>query len=168
MKTRTKRLFAILCGMAILCGSVGLGAKAEEAVEVQVVDEYREPAGENVGHGVNDISGNPSARAATLTNCRAGISVSANGVRGVIKTGSTVTASEIGIKNIRVEKYVNGRWTLVGSHPGGYTTNDDAYVVDVWTDSAEKGVQYRITCTHYAILDGVRRELNNATDGVSY
>ena len=169
MRGKAKKLVAVLCGVVMLCNSgMGMVAHAEEAVEASLAAEYHEPEGENVGHGIYDIPDLSGARAATLANCSIGISVSANGVRGSIKTGATVQASEIGIKNITVEKYVNGAWTLVGNAPSGYRTNTNACAMDVWTDSAQKGVLYRITCTHYAILNGVRHELYNETEGVSY
>lgn len=169
MKAKGNRLLAVLCGVVMLCNSgMGLVAHAEEIVEARVVSEYQEPEGDNVAHGLYDIPDIGGARAATLANCSIGISVNANGVRGSIRTGSTVKASEIGISNIRVEKYVNGSWTLVGTAPGGSVKNDDVCAMDVSTNYAEKGVEYRISCTHYAILEGVRHEINNVTGGVSY
>lgn len=169
MKARMKKLLAVLCGAAMLCNSgMGLTAHAEEIVRANIVSEYHEPEGKNVAHGIYDIPDISGAKAAMLTGCTIGVSVNANGVRGSIKTGSTVQASEIGIKDIKVEKYVDGTWTLVGSHPGGSIKNDNACVMDVSTSSAQKGVLYRISCTHYAILEGVRHELYNVTDGVSY
>lgn len=168
MKARGKRLFAVLCAVVMMCGSVGMAVSAEEKVEKLIVSGYRELTGDNIGHGIYDISDNSGAKAAMLTNCSIGISVSASGVEGSIKTGSTVTASKIGVKNIRVEKLVDGKWTLVGTHSGDYTTNDNAHGMNVYTSSAQKGVQYRISCTHYAVLDGVTRELYNVTNGVSY
>lgn len=169
MKGKMKRLLAVLCGIIMICNSgMGMVAHAKENVETLIVSEYRELTGTNVGHGIYDIPDTLGEKAATLTGCSIGISVNANGVEGSIHTGSTVKASKIGIENIRVEKYVNGEWTLVGTHSGGYTTNDDVYGMNIATSSAQKGVQYRISCTHYAILNGVRHELFNVTNGVSY
>lgn len=168
MKANAKRLFAALCGVIMLCSnSMGVLAHEEEIV-VREVNEYHEPAGDNVAHGIYDIGVSVGQRAATLANCSIGVSVEPSGVIGSIKTGSTVMASEIGIKNITVDKYVNGAWTTVASHPGGSKKNDNAYVVEVTTSSAQKGVEYRITCTHYAVLNGVTHELYNETDGVKY
>lgn len=169
MKRKAKKLAAVLCGVVMLCNSgMGMVAHAEEVVEASLAAEYHEPEGENVGYGLYDIPDITGARAAMLANCSIGISVNANGVKGSIKTGSTVQASEIGIKNITVEKYVDGAWTLVASHPGGTKYNTNACAMDVSTGAAQKGVLYRITCTHYAILNGVRHELYNETGGVSY
>lgn len=167
MRIKVKRLVAVLCGIVMLCNSgMGLIAHAEEIVRANLVDEYHEPVGANVEHGIYDIP--DGARAATLTGCTIGISVNANGVRGSIKTGSTVQASEIGIKNIVVEKLVDGKWKPLGDPQSGYRLNNDVCAMDVYTNSAEKGVQYRITCTHYAVLEGKMHELYNETKGVSY
>lgn len=169
MRARGKKLFAVLCGVMMMCSSaMGMIVHAEENTEELTVSEYRELTGDNIGHGIYDLPDDMDAKAAMLANCSIGISVSAGGVEGSIKTGSTVTASKIGVKNIRVEKLVGGNWILVASHSGGYTTNDNAYGANVSTGSAQKGVQYRISCTHYAVLNGVTHELNNVTDGVSY
>lgn len=169
MKVKMKRLLAVLCGVIMICNSgMGMVAYAQENVETLILGPYQELTGDNIGHGIYDIRGNGGEKAATLTDCTIGISVNASGVKGSITTGSTVTASKIGVENIKVEKYVNGAWTLVGTNSGGYTTNDNDYAINVWTNSAQKGVQYRISCTHYAILNGVRHELNNVTNGVSY
>lgn len=169
MKANAKRLLAVLCGVMMLCSNgMGVLAHEEEIVEAWEVSEYQELTGDNVAHGVYDIPDMSEARAAMLSGCSIGISVNANGVKGSIKTGSTVKASEIGIKDIKMEKYVNGKWTLVGSSAGGSTTNDTSYAMNVSTTAAQKGVQYRISCTHYAVLEGVKHELYNVTDGVSY
>lgn len=169
MKKKVKRLLAVLCGVVMVCNSgMGLVSHAQEILKVRVVDEYQEPVGANVEHGIYDIPDISGARAATLTGCTIGISVSEEGVRGSIKTGSTVQASEIGIRDIRLEKYEDGKWVLVGTHPGGSRNNDNAYAMSVSTSSAEKGVQYRLSCYHYAILEGVRHEVFNQTKGVVY
>lgn len=169
MKVKVKRFLAALCGVIMICNSgMGLVVHAQENVETLIISPYRELTGNNIGHGIYDIPDNRGEKAATLTDCTIGISVNANGVVGSITTGSTVTASKIGVENIRVEKYVDGKWTLVGSHSGDYTTNYNYHAMTVSTSSAQKGVQYRISCTHYAILNGVRHELNNVTNGVSY
>lgn len=169
MNAKMKRLLAVLCGIVILCNSgMGLVVHAQEEIETLIVGAYQELISEYTEHGIYDIPDIRDERAATLTGCSIGISIGADGVKGSIATGSTVTASEIGVENIRVEKYVNGKWTLVGSHSGGYVTNDNNYGMDVYTSSAQKGVQYRISCTHYAILNGVRHELFNVTNGISY
>ncbi len=169
MKTKMKRLLSVLCGVIILCNSgIGIIAHAQENVETLILSEYQELTGDNIGHGIYDIPDMRGEKAATLTDCTIGISVSASGVKGSITTGSTVTASKIGVENIRIEKYVGGAWILVGSHSGGYTTNNIDYAANVSTSSAEKGVLYRISCTHYAYLNGVRHELNNVTNGVKY
>ena len=169
MKVKMKRLLAVLCGVIMICNSgMGIIAHAQENVETLIVGPYRELTGNNVGHGIYDIPDSRGEKAAILTGCTIGISVDSSGVQGSITTGSTVTASKIGVENIKVEKYVNGNWTLVGSHSGDYTTNSNSHGMNVYTSSAQKGVLYRISCTHYAYLNGVRHELNNVTDGVSY
>lgn len=169
MKAKMKRLLAGICSIIMLCNSgMGIVVHAEENIETLKISEYYELIGDNIGHGIYDIRSNREEKAATLTDCTIGISVDASGVQGSITTGSTVTASKIGVENIKVEKYVNGNWKLVATGSGGYTTNDNYYAINVSTSSAEKNVLYRISCIHYAYLNGVRHELNNVTNGVKY
>ncbi len=169
MNVKMKRVLVIICGIIMICTN---GAKmttcAKEYTDTVMVSAYQELRGDNIGHGIYDIPQMTGIKAATLTGCTIGISVDANGVKGSISTGSTVTASKIGVEDIVIEKYVDGKWTLVGTSNGGYTTNDNDYGINVSTRSAQKGVKYRISCTHYAILNGVRHELFNVTNGVSY
>ena len=169
MKVKMKKLLAILCGVKMVYNSgIGMIVHAEENIEILTISGYQELTGDNIGHGIFDIPGNIGEKAATLTDCTLAISVNANGVIGSMTTGSTVTASKIGVENVKVEKYVDGKWTLVGSSTGGYTTNNNYYAATVTTSSAEKNVLYRVSCTHYAYLNGVRHELNNVTNGVKY
>lgn len=168
MKATMKRFLTVLCGVIMICNcSMGIVAHAQEKVEKLIISEYHKLTGDNIGHGIYDIYSN-GEKAATLNDCTIGITVDASGVQGSITTGSTVTASKIGVENIKVEKYVNGNWTLVATGSGGYTTNDNYYAINVSTSSAQPNVYYRIRCTHYAYLNGVRHELNNVTDGVKY
>ena len=169
MKVKVKKLLAILCGVIMVYNScIGMIVHAEENIEILTISGYQELTGDYIGHGIFDIPGNIGEKAATLTDCTLAISVNANGVIGSMTTGSTVTASKIGVENVKVEKYVDGKWTLVGSSTGGYTTNNNYYAATVTTSSAEKNVLYRVSCTHYAYLNGVRHELNNVTNGVKY
>lgn len=169
MKVNKKRLLAILCGIIMVCNSgMGTVAHAQENAETLMVGPYQELTGDNIGHGIYDIPDSRGEKAAILRGCSIGISVGSDGVKGSIATGSTVIASKIGAENIKIEKYVDGKWTLVGSHSGDYTTNSNSHGMNVYTGSAEPNVYYRISCTHYAYLNGVRHELNNVTNGVKY
>lgn len=169
MNVKMKRLTVIICGIIMICtNSAKMTTCAKEYTDTVMVSAYQELRGDNIGQGIYDIPQMTGIKAATLTGCTIGISVDANGVKGSINTGSTVMASKIGVEDIRVEKYVNGKWTLVGTNSGGYATNDDLYGINISTSSAQKGVQYRISCVHYANLNGVRHELFNVTNGVSY
>lgn len=103
MKVINKRLLAVLCGVIMICNSgMGIVAHAQENMETLIWGPYRELTGDNIGHGIYDIPDNSGEKAATLTSCTIGISVNASGVKGSITTGSTVTASKIGVENAAV------------------------------------------------------------------
>ena len=169
MKTKMKGLLAVLCGVVMLCnGGRGMVVHAQENENTLISGEYRELTEGNIAYGIYDIPDCGGARAATLTNCSIALSVGPDGIQGSLHTGSTVTASKIGIENVRLEKYVNGKWVLVASDAGGYKTNSNTHGYYVAMNSAETGVYYRLSGTHYAYLNGVRHALNNGTDGVKY
>lgn len=169
MKRKAKKWLAVLCGVVLLCSSeMGMVAYAQENEGMITLGEYEELNGDNIGYGIYDISDGRGVRAAILNDCTLGITVNANGVKASVTTGSTVKASKIGVRNVVIEKYVNGKWEFVASHPGGYTTNNNYYVASISTGSANKGVLYRISCTHYAVLEGREHSLDNVTDGVKY
>lgn len=169
MKTKMKSLLAVLGGIIMLCnGGMGMVVHAQENENMLIVSEYQELTEDNIAYGIYDISDCGRERAVMLANCSIALSVGPYGIKGSVHTGSTIIASKIGVENIRLEKYVNGKWVLVAYDAGGYTTNNNAYGINVSMNSAEYGVDYRLTGTHYAYLNGVRHELNNGTNGVRY
>lgn len=174
MKVNVKKLLAVLCGVVMLFNSgMGIVAHAqevpEEDVELLIASEYEELTGDNVGHGIYDIPGDGGgAKAAMMTDCTIGISIWSDGVKASISTGSTVPSTEMGILDIRLEKYVNGDWVWIGRHPGGSVNNTNAMGMNVSSPTAEKGVYYRLSCTHYALINGIRRKLKNVTNGIKY
>ncbi len=164
MKQKIKKILVVLYGIAILSGNMQMVAHAQELMPV-TVSEYVELTGDNVEYGIYNQEGNPNVRAGTLGVCRLGKSVSTSGVVASIETTATATASKIGVRDVVFEKYIgNGEWEEVASHPGGYVTNSKDYDATFRTSSAQEGVTYRVTCVHYAVIDGVEYTLYNTTN----
>lgn len=164
MKQKIKKVLVVLYGVALLSGNIQMIAHAQELMPV-TVSEYVELTGDNVEYGIYNQEGNPNVRAGTLEFCKIGKSVSTNGVVATITTSATATASKIGVRDVVFEKYIgNGEWEKVASHPGSYVTNSKDYGATFKTSSAQEGVTYRVSCTHYAVIDGVEYTLYNSTN----
>lgn len=164
MKQKIKKILVVLYSAAILSGNMQMVAHAQELVPV-TVSEYVELTGDNVEYGIYNQEGNPNVRAASLDACKIGKGTSGSTLIASVETSATATASKIGVRNVVFEKYIgNGEWEEVASHPGGYTTNATHYNASFKISPIQEGVIYRVTCTHYAVINGVEHTLYNSTN----
>ncbi len=164
MKQKIKKILVVLYGAAILSGNMQMVAHAQELVPV-TVGEYVELTGDNVEYGIYNQEGNPNVRAETLGACKIGKDITGNSVIASIETTATATASKIGVRDVVFEKYIgNGEWEEVSSHPGGYTRNNNRYGASFTMSPIQEGVIYRVTCVHYAVINGVEYTLYNTTN----
>ena len=94
-----------------------------------------------------------AAVSASLSACSFGISARSDGVGLTLSTTATVTASEIGVKDIVIQEKTLFGWRDI-SVDKQYTSNSDVYSGGVVLTSADKGKTYRAHGTHYAIING--------------
>ncbi len=164
MKQKIKKILVVLYSIAILSGNMQMVAHAQELVPV-TVGEYVELTGDDVEYGIYNQEGNPNVRAASLGVCKIGKGTSGNSLIASVETSATATASKIGVRDVVFEKYIgNGEWEEVTSHPGGYTTNAKHYSASFTASPTQEGVIYRVTCVHYAVINGVEHTLYNSTN----
>lgn len=169
MKKGLKKTLIVLCSIVLFSSnSIGLVAHAEGKEDELTIREYQEPSGENIAAGIHNREGNSGARAAMLDGCVIYVTVSESGVVASISTGATEVAKEIGVRDIKVQKKINGIWVTLVEHSGLHDYNDTDFAVDVTTGYAEKGAYYRVSCTHYAILSDGLHEIFNETKGICY
>lgn len=155
------RLFGslgIIAGM--LFGGINVSA-AEEGIVDLPVDEIQivSPSEEK------NIS---TTATASLAGCNLGIGIASNGVEITFATSSTESASEIGVKNVVLqEKQPGGGWKSIpiSNH---YARGTDDYFGGVVYTGAQKGRTYKVSCTHYAIIDGHEYTLNSQTGELVY
>lgn len=76
------------------------------------------------------------------------------GIHMEISTGTVGDASVLGVKDIKIMKKVWYGWKTVAVSSGGEAYNNSMMGVDIFYDNAEKDETYRVTCTHYADVDG--------------
>ncbi len=169
MKKGLKKVLIVLCSMVLFSSNnMGMIAHAEGKEDELTIEEYRELTGENITAGIYNTEGNSGAKAAMLDDCSIYVTVSESGVVASIITGATEVAKEIGIRDIKVQKKINGIWVTLVEHSGLHDYNDTDFGATVTTGYAEKGAYYRVSCTHYAILSDGLHEIFNETDGICY
>lgn len=155
------RLFGAL-GMAgcLLFGGMNVYAAEEGFIEIPVEEiQVLAPSGNE------QIS---TASSDSLAGCNLGIGIASNGVSITFATNATGTASEIGVKNVVLkEKQPGGGWKdiPISNH---YARGTDDYYGGVTYTGAQKGRTYKVSCTHYAIIDGHEYTLNSQTGELVY
>lgn len=107
------------------------------------------------------------SRSTTFTNTAIDIRFESDGMHIVIHTGTSMTASVIGVKDIEIQKKgIFGIWSTVATSTGGEAYNISNCAASLTYTGAVEGETYRVTCTHYADVDGYR-ELYHETEGLT-
>ncbi len=151
IKRRVRRFFCTALAALFLVSAPCTQALAAEAdtgyEEVQVLEAsvHALPVDENA----------PSLQT-LFGSCSIDISGSDSGMLIQIQTQSYGVSSVIGVKDIKIQKKVWYGWQTVGTSSGGELTNVSNMVCSVLYEGAEKGETYKITCVHYANVDGYK------------
>lgn len=101
----------------------------------------------------------PSART-TIFNCIIDIYCSSDGMLVEVTTDCLGTASVIGVKDIKIQKKVWYGWKTVATSEGGARENGNTYAGSILYTGAEYGETYRVSCVHYADVDGYEEGKN--------
>lgn len=89
-----------------------------------------------------------------MTQCIISVSCSAAGMQIDMSTGTVGTASVLGIKDVKIMKKVWYGWKTVAVSDGGEAYGTNIMGVSLLYANAEYDETYRITCVHYADVDG--------------
>lgn len=145
------------------CNSMSVLAEEEIMIlQLEAESAWGMEEDSNVIYGQNNTHQNAFARAATIVNADLRVSCVSNGIRFEVATGTNVISSEIGVKNIKVQKKVWYGWETVATS-SGYDTDTDMYSGASTYTGAKKAETYRITCTHYAKGSGFNLSIENST-----
>ena len=153
------KLFGVIGMMAcLLFGKADAYAADNEFVELPV-EEIQIITSTNE-HEIN------TASTASLAGCSLGVGVASNGVSVTFTTRCTGSASQIGVKNVVLQEKQGIGWKdiPISNH---YGTGRE-YTGGVVYTGAQKGRTYRVSCTHYAIIDGHEYTLNSQTGELVY
>ena len=105
-----------------------------------------------------------ASRSTTFIDTTIDMAYSAEGMRVEIHTDMNMTASVVGVKDIKIQKKGFWGWTTVATSTGGEAYNVGGCVVTLTYTGIEYGEIYRVTCTHYGNVDEYR-ELYHETEG---
>ncbi len=95
----------------------------------------------------------------TISGCNITYNCEADGLRGSLTASTTQKASEIGFKDLVVQKKVWYGWSTVGEDTAGLTATDtDTLNASYYFAGAENDTKYRVKCTFFADVDGYVEE----------
>lgn len=156
MRRKVKRVLGFLfAAMTLVCmsGSQVFAAESIAEVDEKIVFLQGELA-ENISLEQGDV--NENLRATTFINAGVAISCSSEGLLLEFVTSTNKEASTIGVKDIVIQKKVWYGWSTVAVAADGGEKNTSMSVYRVLYRDAVKGTTYRVTCNHYADVDGYR------------
>ncbi len=172
MKKRKKQKIMLLLTLALLLTTVfptNVSAATKIPIESMQVDvtEIALVNPDVVKYG-NPSEGNLSRDSSYLKNCNISAAYMSYGLYIQTETGTTKTASELGVKDIKVQQKNGIFWTTIATSGGGSITNDDWFLGSCECKNAVSGEIYRIKCTHFAYIGGNYYHYDNTSDPFTY
>ena len=116
---------------------------------------------------VNELQEDSFTRATTFSDARINVSCSSAGMSITIFTNETKQASVIGVKDIVIERKVGFWWETVATASGDEVYNATGCALNLTYADAVYDETYRISCVHYADVDGYR-ELEHTTGNIIF
>lgn len=155
------RIIGLVLAAVLMAYMPGLHVMAAESITENDVEVLQGELMDEIPKAYYSV--NDNLRATTFTNAEIIAGFSSNGMLIEFVTSTSKNASTIGVKNIVIQKKEWYGWKTVATAEGGGETNSSLTGYQVLYKGAVKGATYRVTCTHYADVDGYR-ELD-ATSG---
>ena len=165
MKNKIIRKIKRIAGLA-LATMLFVSVPMMEAEAVQPYNTESEVV-ENLAVVVKEVSEedflqNSKLRTA-LYNCLINVICDSEGMHVDFVVNADGKASVIGIKDIKIQKKVWYGWKTVVTSDGAEDYNTGIFGCSLLYSGAEYGETYRITCVHYADVDGYN-EVENEID----
>lgn len=167
---RTKRFLCMT--LAVILGVVFNPVRAVAAEEKVAMMYVTQQEGltlnlddADVYGGLYDSTGNSQARVIMLTNCAIRMTYETASLYMEFVSGCNAEASELGVKDIKVQEKNGIFWNTIATSSGGSIANATSFVGNCTCTSVVKGETYRVKCVHYAYINGTYYSLENVTDG---
>lgn len=174
MKARKKkRVLSLLLAAILSFGILPLNVSASESAlaapeEMQTYITNERLENPDVIMNGNPQSGRVQRDASYLVSCNISAAFMDYGLHIQLETGTTKTASELGVKDIKVQQKNGIFWTTIATSGGGSITNDDWYMSICKCTNAVDGEIYRIKCTHFAYIGGKYYHYDHTSDPFTY
>lgn len=156
MRRKVKRVLGLMfAAVTLVCMPSSQVFAAENVAEIE--EEITVIQGELVENTSLEVRNvNENLRATTFIDAGVAISCSSEGLLLEFVTSTNKEASTIGVKDIVIQKKVWYGWSTVAVAADGGESNTSLSVYRVLYRDAVKGSTYRVTCNHYADVDGYR------------
>ena len=166
-KMRRLLCVALACMVCLLQPMQVKAAEADTLTFIVNGTPTLEMTDEGVYGGLYDLEGNSYQREIGLIKCTIRMSYGTNPdcLYMEFVTGSNATATEIGIKDVKVQEKVGIFWNTIASGDGACVKDNTTFVANSTCSSVVQGGTYRVCCTHYAYINGVYHSVENNTDG---
>lgn len=159
MKIAKRVICALMASFLLITNNVPTHAAEQEIIELESTI---------ISTVCDEAYFNEQVRSTTFSTASVDFSFRTEGLHITIDTGTTMTASVIGVKDIKIQKKgLFGIWSTVATSTGGEAYNTSYISVSLTYTGAEVGENYRVKCTHYADVDEYR-ELDHETESVTF
>lgn len=166
---KAKKILCLMLAVILCVGGSSVNVRAAETAAVLQMsvqeDLTLDLADDAVFGGVNDCITNPNARVIMLTNCAIRMTYDPSSLYMEFVSGCNAEASELGVKDIKVQEKNGIFWNTIATSAGGSVANATGFVGSCTCTTVEKGETYRVSCVHYAYINGTYYSLENVTDG---
>lgn len=166
-ETRAKRTFSRILSAAmifvLLTGTLGFNSQAAEVDNLSDAIEETEVEVLEATIIENPVWPSDIMPYTMLVDCMISVGGDDEGMHIDVITGAVGTASVIGVKDIKIyKKNWYGGWTLVATSNGGETYNHSISGVSILYKNAVKDATYKITCVHYADVNGYEENAHDS------
>lgn len=167
---RTKKLLCMVLAFALGVAlqpaqTFAMEENVEQLTVTPLAELTLEENTEGVFGGLNDMEGNPNGRAVILYECAIRMTYEPANLYVEFMTNCSDIASEIGVKDVKVQEQNGIFWNTIATSVGASAKNQTIFLGGCDCNSVVKGATYRVKCVHYAYVNGVYYSLENVTDG---
>lgn len=159
MMKRFERFIAVFLMVVVFCNCSKL------LVEAKGSDQSIEVLSSTVM--ALDSTTMENVRATTFLDTSFVVECTSAGMDITIHTSMTKEASVVGVKDIVIERKVGLGWVTVATATGGEVYNSAGCAVTLLYEQAIYDETYRISCVHYANVDGYR-ELEHVSGNIKF
>lgn len=161
-----KRVLGMLAAATLMVGTLGFTSVAAEASDLSMDGDVEVEVMEAVLMEDSDL---PSGIApyTMLADCIITVSKCSEGMAIDISTGVVGKASVLGVKDVKVKKKTwYGGWETVAVSDGRESYNRTNMGISLIYEGAVEGATYKITCVHYADVNGYIEGSNDSGEFV--